>query len=151
MFRRNILPSSSALKMEVSSHTLAPTYKSIRRHKPEDQHRRLEHVLQIVDRLSDNSAFWWKALRVTNVNIRDGNSKILIIFYGLCIMSLWGPGGWAVAGFACRETARQGIDRAEHCCRAQHPTPRPSSPTHYTLRAVWGTEVLRYWGTAYCT
>lgn len=100
---------------------------------------------KILGRLSDNWAFWWKALlRVSNVNIWDGNSNILIIFYGLFIMSLWGPEGWGVAGFCCRETARRRIDRAEHCCWDLRPsltTPASASMSlTMVLRAVWGSD-----------
>jgi hypothetical protein len=42
-FRRNTMPQSSALKMEAvcSSETLVPTYKSTRRHNPENHNQQL--------------------------------------------------------------------------------------------------------------
>jgi hypothetical protein len=87
-------------------------------------------------------------LRVTIVSIGDGNSTILIILYGLLVMSLWGSEGWwEQLGFGCGDAARQEIDRrTEHCCRDQHPPCPlpPHTPASLTTLSVLCEVVSRY-------
>ena len=84
-------------------------------------------------------AFWCEDLLLPVVKLRDWNSSILIIRYGLRIMSLWGCGERAgrgqQLGFGCRETAKQGIDRTEYCCRNTAALPPPTAPNLLSVRS----------------
>jgi hypothetical protein len=95
--------------------------------------------------------FWCKELLLPVVKLWDCYSSILIIRYGLRIMSLWGWGveagrGSSWGSAAGRRPSRESIARSIVAGTPPPPsaTPRlrPPSSSHYAHRAVWGVQSL---------